>query len=178
MSDSKTLKEFTLKDRIFLDANIFLFHALDHEQFGEESTKFLGKIETGEIKGIITSLVVDEVLFKILVASASMFIEKPSIWNIRRKLKEKKFKEEVYQPVEEYKDYIWSLTQNGLEIIGLEEKMAFESVALGRQYGLLTSDAMHLAAMKVADIAHIATNDSDFLVVDFITVWNLKETDA
>ena len=88
-----------------------------------------------------------------------------------RKLKEKEFSRSIYKPVKEYKDYLKELTSNGLSIIDLDWDITEDSVDLGEEYGLLTSDAFHVAAIKRNGIFHVATNDSDFDNIDFITVW-------
>lgn len=161
------------EDKIFIDANIFLFHAFNNKDFGEECTNFLRRIETGEIKAIINPIIIDETLFKILMAEISKLISKPSLWDIKKKLKEndKEFIRSIYKPVNEYKDYLNELYNGGLNVAELNWNIAVDSVAMGEKYGLLTSDAFHAATMKQNGIKHIATNDSDFDSVEFLTIW-------
>ena len=64
------LANFIADEPIFVDANIFLFHAFDDEKHGEAATSFLTRIENKEIGALTSSLVVDEVFFKILVQEA------------------------------------------------------------------------------------------------------------
>jgi len=165
------LQEYRLSDKIFVDANIFLFHALDIKDYSDDCTIFLKRIEAGEISAIITPLVIDEVLFKILVATASTLINKPSLWDIKKKMKEQEFSRSVYSSVRKYQDYLVELKKSGLSIIELDWKIVEESVALGEKYGLLISDAFHVATLKHNGIFHIATNDSDFDNIDLFTVW-------
>jgi len=65
------LNNYALEEKIFIDANIFIFNALDDPRFGENATSFLEKVEKGRIKGVITPIVIDEIFFKLLVAEAS-----------------------------------------------------------------------------------------------------------
>ncbi|MCD4841097.1 MAG: PIN domain-containing protein, partial [Methanosarcinales archaeon] len=53
----------------------------------------------------------------------------------------------------------------------INERTIKKSIILGEKYGLLTTDAIHLAAMKQYEIIHLASNDSDFDKVDFIKVY-------
>ena len=53
----------------------------------------------------------------------------------------------------------------------LDRDGIFESRALREAYYLLTNDSLNLYIMKVNGIRDIATNDSDFEQVDWITVW-------
>ena len=82
------------------------FHAFDDEEHGKAATSFLTRIENEEVEALTSSLVIDEVFFKILVQEAAAHLEKPTIWNIKKAMKEKTFVEKVYAPVLEYKAYL------------------------------------------------------------------------
>jgi hypothetical protein len=84
MENVKRLKDFKSKEPIFVDANIFLFHALGTN---EEAVEFLKHIEIGEIKAVTTSLTLDEVFFKLLIEEASLHLEKTSIFKVKELLK-------------------------------------------------------------------------------------------
>lgn len=164
------LGEFAGEERIFIDANIFIYNALDDLTYADDSSDFLNLVETDRIKGVITPLVMDEVLFKILVAEASQHIDKFNIRNLKNELKKAAFSSMVYKPVKEYGEYFKELTYGGLEILTIDGGMVEKSIDLGQRYGLLTTDAIPLAAMKKYGIVQIATNDSDFERVDFVKV--------
>ncbi len=161
-------------DSIFVDANIFIYNALDNPIFAESCSDFLMLVETDKIRAVITPMVMDEVLFKILVAEASNHIEKFNIWNLKKKMRDPTFSSVVYKPVKEYGEYLIELTYAGLEILDINERTIKKSIILGEKYGLLTTDAIHLAAMKQYEIIHLASNDSDFIKVDSIKVYNPK----
>lgn len=55
--------------------------------------------------------------------------------------------------------------------MSIDEEALDMGVLLSRKYGLLISDAVHAAIMKINTIDNIATNDSDFERIDAITVW-------
>lgn len=63
-------------EKVFIDANIYLFNALDDSKYGESSTRFLERIEQGEVKAVTNVLVLNEVAFKILMAELSNYSEK------------------------------------------------------------------------------------------------------
>ena len=100
------LRNFSGKERIFIDANIFIYNALDDPNYAQASSDFLRLVETNKIKGVITPHILDEVLFKILVAEASQHIEKFNIPNLKKELKNASFSSKVYKPVKEYSDYL------------------------------------------------------------------------
>jgi predicted nucleic acid-binding protein len=169
------LNDFTGDERIFIDANIFLYNALDNPAYAEPCSDFLRLVETNQIEAVITPAVMDEVLFKILVSEASQHIDKFNLWNLKKQLNNSNFCSSIYRPVKEYAKYLKELANEGLEILGVDERTIEKSVDLGERYGLLTTDAIHLSAMKQYGIMCLATNDSDFDRVDSIRVYNPKK---
>jgi len=162
------LDRYTLKEDIFVDSNIFIYNAMDHEKHGQSSTNFLLKIEKEEIKAFTNSLVLDEIFFKILTAEASRYTEAKNIKNLKRIVRESKA---VYKPVKEYRDYIFELSLSGLKILDVDSRITLESINTAEKYNLLTADAIHVATCRFYNIKNIATNDKDFERVDFLKVW-------
>ncbi|TRZ90467.1 MAG: hypothetical protein D4R88_03680 [Methanosarcinales archaeon] len=72
------LSNFAGDERIFVDANIFIYNALDDPM--------------------------DEVLFKILISEASQHLEKFTLPNLKKEMKKSSFSSKVYKPVREYSD--------------------------------------------------------------------------
>lgn len=159
-------------ESMFVDANIYLFNALDDPKYGEASTQFLEKIEQGEIKAVTNVLVLNEVVFKILMAELSNYSEKFNIWIAKKLLKSKEIAVNAYKPVKKYLTYLKGL--EWLEIIEITPRIAFSSVDLGERYGLLPSDSFHLATMKELEITFIVTDDADFKRVDCVAVVELE----
>jgi len=56
---------------VFIDANIFLFDIFEDTDFGDASYDFIKKIESSDIKGYTSTLVLDEVLFKMILMEAT-----------------------------------------------------------------------------------------------------------
>ena len=61
---------------IYIDANIFLFIAFMEKHF-EESKDFLKKVHKKEVNGFVSIVVLDEVLFKLIQAEASVLFKIP-----------------------------------------------------------------------------------------------------
>lgn len=165
------LSNFTIDERIFIDANIFIYNAIDDPIYAESCTDFLRQVENNKIKGVITPHIMDEVLFKILVAEASQHLEKFTMSNLKKEMKNSRFSSIVYNPVKEYCDYLTELTYGGLEILTVDSGLVEKSIYLGLRYGLLTTDAIHLSTIIQYGINNIATNDSDFERIESITIY-------
>lgn len=165
------LADFVADEPIFVDANIFLFHAFNDDEYGEAATSFLTKIENEKVKALTSSLVIDEVFFKILVQEAAAHLEKPTIWNIKKAMKEKLFVEKVYAPVLEYKAYLESLAFLGMKIVEVTGVHMLTAADIGAEFGLLITDASHVAVMRERGISHLTTADADLFDIEGITVW-------
>jgi predicted nucleic acid-binding protein len=169
----KDLKDFNGKEAIFIDANIFLHHAFD---MNPVSVEFLKAVESSNLKAYTSALVIEEVMFKLIMQSASNFLEKLTWQNVKVLLKDAKTKEKVFRPVIEYRGYLDMLKDFGLVVLDLTDKDMAAAIQKAKAYGLMAADAGHLAVMERKDIVHIASSDSDFQVVSHITLWSPIET--
>lgn len=164
----RNLKDFQGEAPIFIDANIFLHHA-----FGTNtaSIEFLKRVEVENIKAYTSALVMEEVTFKLVMQSASNFIEKINLDKLKRFLKDEKNRRNAFGPVEKYMGYISTLRDMGLRIVDLTGRDIAVSIEKAMTHGLITADAAHLSVMERKGIKHIATSDEDFGIVSNITVW-------
>ncbi len=150
---------------IYLDANIFLFIAFEEKHF-EESKNFLKRVHKKEVNGFVSIVVLDEVLFKLIQAEASVIFKIPLHATV--------------QFLKKNPDKIQELTKcwNALEKILslnlaiLDAPKDFRLVMNNcREYKLMTRDALHVSVMKSNGITHITTGDEDFKRVPWVTVW-------
>ncbi len=169
---SPSLANYSASEPIFVDANIFLFHAFDDEEFSGAATAFLARIENQEIEALTSSLVIDEVLFKILVQEAAAHLQKPTIWNIKRAMRDKAFVQKIYDPVLEYKAYLEGLAFLGLNIVEVSGVHMFAAAGIGAEEGLLITDAAHIAVMRDFNLRHLASDDADLAHIPGVIVWN------
>jgi len=168
---SLNLRAFTADEPIFVDANIFLFHAFNDKAFGKAATAFLARVENQDVEALTSSLVVDEVFFKILVQEAAAHLPKPTIWNIKKALKDKTLAQRFYAPVLKYKAYLEGLTFLGLQIVDVTGAHMLAAADIGAEAGLLITDAAHIAVMRAMNIYHLATDDADLVGIAGIRVW-------
>ena len=165
----KNLKDFKEKDAIFIDANIFLHHAFDANS---TSVEFLKKVESSNLKAYTSALVIEEVTFKLVIQSASNFLDKVTIPNVKALLKDTRVRERIFEPVTEYRGYIDLLKDFGLTVLDLTDKDMTAAVHKSKTCGLITADAAHIAVMERKGITHLASNDQDFRAVSNITLWS------
>ena len=163
------LDDFDISESIFIDANIFIYVSQNDPTYGRACIDFLERVEYMEIKAITTPVVLNEVSYKLLIAKAGELLDTDRFWKIHEELKDKKFTRTCYGIVEEFRDYVGTLC--GLRVEDARIDDFNKSVDLGYEFGLVTTDSYHAAAMDRLGLKHIASNDSDFERVDFIEVW-------
>ena len=58
-----------------------------------------------------------------------------------------------------------------LTIVGVEREALDLALEFSWKYGLLATDAIHAATMKMEGLSILATNDRDFERVDWLQLW-------
>jgi len=153
---------------LFIDANVFLYAIFDHANFGEGSYRILKDVEDNSLRGISSTLVLDEVLYKMMLMEASnmnqiSLREAPSFL--------KRFPEKITK-LEKSWSHIQKIQKiENIVIKGITPEIFEKSVHIARTNKLLPHDASHLAVMESAGVKDIASNDSDFGKVKGIKVW-------
>ncbi|MCZ7403081.1 MAG: PIN domain-containing protein [Candidatus Methanoperedens sp.] len=168
MGTSMKLSSIPSGTSVFIDANIFLFEIFEDANFGDSSYDFIKKIESSEIKGYTSTLVLDEVLFKMILMEASNKFN-VSMKDVVRILKQEPEKltalEKSWENIREIQN------MDNLTIFGVSPAIFKEAVEIALTCKLLPHDATHAAVAKEMNIRNIATNDDDFERMDFIKVW-------
>ncbi|PKP55788.1 MAG: hypothetical protein CVT88_09945 [Candidatus Altiarchaeales archaeon HGW-Altiarchaeales-1] len=157
------------KGRVFVDANIFLAEILE-EDAADECMNFLQRISSGELKGSTSSIVLNEVFHRTLIADAI------ATYNLKGWL--------AVNYLKRNPDKIKELTNAhtaieniciipNLDIIDPNMSSFYDALKISIKYGLLSSDAWHVSLMLANNIENIATLDPDFQRVDKIKVWRV-----
>lgn len=153
---------------VFIDANIFLYEIFDDPVFGESSYDFMKKVESGELIGYTSTLVLDEVLFKMILMETSNKLDVP-MKNAVSFLKKHPDKLAVLRISWENIEKIQNM--DNLRILGVSPAIFKDSVEISKASKLLPHDATHAAAAKSMNIRDIATNDEDFERMGFFHIW-------
>ncbi len=151
--------------KVYIDANIFLFSAFNHPQFGHPCRDFLTRIEE-EGTGYVSDLTLNEVFHKLMIAEVSKILRvKPS-----DALSRIKWEPEVISRLEVLWEEMELIENSGINMLP-PQKLFPDFVDISRKFNLTATDAMIVGIMKKNDIKDIATNDRDFERVDFLRVW-------
>jgi len=153
---------------VFIDANIFLYKILEHWKYEQPCTKFLKDIYYGKYSGVTSIFVCNEVFHRV------MFAELFKEHNIDAKyaIKYLKNNPEVIKELGAARDAIENIAQiENLKIVGVERDALDLALDFSEKYGLLATDSIHAATMKMEGLSILATNDRDFERVDWLQLW-------
>ena len=164
----KSLDSLPSGSKIFIDTNIFLYDIMGYTKFQSACVNFLQKMEGSAYSAATSTQVLNEVMFKLILAEIT------KKYNLRRE-------NEAIRLIKERAETISSLTQvwknysaikaYPLTIYGIDQATMDTAIDLSKRFGLLISDATHIAIMKAQGIANIATNDGDFERVNGIVIY-------
>jgi predicted nucleic acid-binding protein len=153
---------------VFIDANIFLYKILEHWKYLQPCTKFLKDINYGKYSGVTSIFVCNEVFHRV------MFAELFKEHNIDAKyaIKYLKNNPDVIKELGTARYAIENIEQiENLTIVGVEREALDLALEFSGKYGLLATDAIHAASMKMEGLSILATNDRDFERVDWLQLW-------
>ncbi len=161
------MKDIPRGAAVFIDANIFIYDILAVPEYVESCMSFLKRVESQEIKGYTSILVISEVIHKLMF---SEIIEKH---NLRpdRVLKEMKNNPQIIATLEKYRNIISKIASIGIKVLPSSDKTHKKASFYIKKYRLMSNDAINAAIAKEHGIKHIATNDADFQRIDFLNVW-------
>jgi uncharacterized protein len=153
---------------VFIDANIFLYKILEHWKHLQPCTKFLKDINFGKYSGVTSIFVCNEVYHRVMIAE----LFKENKIDARYAIEYLKNNPNVIKELSAAKDAIENIGQiENLTIVGVERDALNIALDFSEKYGLLATDSIHVATMKMEGLSILATNDRDFERVDWLRLW-------
>ncbi|MCX8103173.1 MAG: type II toxin-antitoxin system VapC family toxin [Candidatus Bipolaricaulota bacterium] len=166
---AKPLSKLPTGTRVFIDANVFIYHFTGVSQ---ECREFLARCEHGEVFGVTGVFILLEVLHRLMMIEAeTKRLVTPR--NVAKKLKEKP---EIVQRLTDYQTQVDAILEMGLEILPLDAEIVAMSERYRHEYGLLVSDSVTVALALSVGITALASADRDFERVRELALY--KPTDV
>ena len=131
---------------LYLDANIFIFAALNTEALGNKAVLLLEKIQTGQDKAVTSALTFDEVFWEV---------------------KKNRGQEKALETAEAMLNF------PNLEIVAVDKTAVHFAIGLIKKYGLAPRDALHAAAAISEKVDWFITEDAHFKRIKELKVKNL-----
>ncbi len=156
--------------RIFIDANIFIYILTADPRYSDKCFQLLEGVEEGKIMAFISTLIVNEVSHVLMVLRATELVGASDLGAVFRTLPDvKKDCQQKVRVFYQYLDYLISL--GSLKVEPIDYTIACASIEYAERFGLLPSDAVHVACCCRLGIEEMATNDGDFEAVEFLRLW-------
>jgi predicted nucleic acid-binding protein len=152
--------------RVFIDANIFIYH-FTHTARTAACTKFFQRVEVGDIEGITSVITLAEVAHRLMILEAIQ-MHGLSPHAVVRKLKEHPV---LVQQLSHYKVVTETVPAFNVAVESITSTHLRTAQGLSGAYGLLTNDSLTAAVMQSLALTDLAMNDPDFSLVPAITVW-------
>ena len=166
-----TLADLRDGDRVFVDANIFIYH------FGGRSVEckaFLERCGRRNLLAYTSTAVLAEVLHRCMVAEAiakGLVTARTAV----RKLGETP---ETVKQLTEYQDDVSKIPHMNITILPLTLEIIQASAEIRKGEGLLTNDSFVVAFMRSQELTHLATANGDFDRVGGIAVYKPTDLDG
>jgi len=162
----KVLGSIPIGKAVFVDANVFHFYLRGPMEVRKECTKFLERIEKGEILGYTSVLVLDELMYKILLRKIEEKHKQNPLVIIGNDVGEiGKNSSHVRDAIEIV------LGISGLNVLDVTKEDLQNAPDLMELFSLLPRDAVHLSVMLSHRMSDIASSDNDFDRVKDLIRW-------
>ena len=165
-SSPKDVAALPSGSRVFIDANIFIYH-FTHVPLTAACTKFLQRVEIGDIEGIASVITLAE------VAHHLMILEAIQIHGLFPHAAVRKLKENPALVQQLSHDKVVTETVPAFNVVveTITSTHLRTAQGLSGACGLLTNDSLTAAVMQSLALTDLASNDPDFSLVPALTGW-------
>jgi predicted nucleic acid-binding protein len=151
------LHEIEPGSKIFVDANIFVYHFSKGSEYNKSCTDFLYRVENSKIHGITSAAVMQEATHRLMMVEASALLN-AEIKNLPKYLKQHP---DIVKQLTKHLIVPRKISELNIEIIRITPKLIEESQDIKTKYGFLSNDSLTVKIMEEHGISSIASNDLD-----------------
>lgn len=143
--------------RVFVDANILVYHFAPHPTFGSDCNNFLRRIESGNVEGFTATHVVGEAAHRLMILEAKLLFGWPS--KVVDRLKQRP---DALLQLTRFRTAVEDVLRSRIGVLAIEPQRLADSAEVSQQFGLLGNDALSVAMMQSHGLSNLASHDSDF----------------
>lgn len=145
-------------EMVFLDANVFIHFFGRDPDFGPPARDLLRRIENGELRGVTTTHILAEVLHRLMTIEAMQTLGWPYA-GIAQRLRQHP---DSIERLHLFQECVREISDSPVAIHEVTLANLSEATAISAAQGLLTNDAIVIAAMRELGLNLIASEDADF----------------
>lgn len=161
------LHEIETGSKVFIDANIFVYHFSKGSQFNKSCTDFLHRVETSQMHGFTSTGIIMEASHRLMMVEASSALD-IEIRNLPKYLKQHP---DVVKQLTKHLTVPQRISELNCEIVQTTLKNVIDSQLNKTKYGVLSNDSLTLKIMEDTGINNFASNDSDFKRVEWLKLY-------
>lgn len=143
---------------VFVDANVLVYSYGADPTYGGACTDLRERIELGDLRGFMTSGMLNEVGHRLMTLEACRMFG----WayaGIARRMR--RHPAEI-QKLQEFRKAMDEIVAIGVQVLPVRVDDVLTAGDLSLQYGLLSGDALIVAIMQAQGLTNLASNDADF----------------
>ena len=161
------LEAFPDGGRLFVDANVFLYHCWDQSPQSPICSRLFARIELGLVRGVTSTTVLTEVTHRLLIAEAIARYPEST----RHPVRFLKRHPVLVRTLSRTQLIVERLTHLPFQVISLTPALWHRAALLSQELGLLMNDAITVACLRRLRLRHLASADRDFRRVPRLTCW-------
>jgi predicted nucleic acid-binding protein len=151
----------------FLDANILYYHVIAQEGLSDYCTALIREIVLGQRKAATTATAMSDAVHKVMFTEAATFYKRPRA-GLLAWIKDDPG---AIKQLSVFRAAAERFAELPLWMLQVNEDSVKMAADISAATGLLSGDALNLAAMEENDIRHLVTNDDDYDGIAGVTVW-------
>lgn len=163
-----TLEKIPPGASVFIDANIFIYHFVGQS---DDCSRFIQRIEEREIKGIVGTHIVAEIIHRMMMLEAlqsGLITSGSPSQKVRKQRK-------LIGNLNIFASQGRQLLALPLEIPPLTTSLLQEGITTATKHHLLMNDALIIALMREKNITYLASADRDFEEIPGIKLYRPKD---
>jgi predicted nucleic acid-binding protein len=153
-----TFDQIPVGTDVFLDANTLIYHFTAEPSFGAACTRLVERIEQGDLRGFTSADVLSDTAHRMMTIEAMQCFGWPMTGLAARLRKQ----HAEIAKLDQFRQAIEKVPQLRIQVWNTTLDLVLSAAKLSRQHGLLSADALILAAMQFHGLTTIATHDADF----------------
>jgi predicted nucleic acid-binding protein len=143
---------------LFVDANTLVYHFAAEPVLGPPCRRLLDRINRGDVQGFISTDVLSDVAHRLMTLEAIRRFGWPFA-GIAQRLRSHP---DHVQQLSDFRAAVDEVLQSGIRVLAIPAPLVAKAAAISQQFGLLSGDALIVAAMREQELTHLASHDADF----------------
>jgi predicted nucleic acid-binding protein len=145
-------------ESVVVDANTLVYHFTAHVRYGQLCTHLMDRIDRQEIQGFTSAHVLGEMAHRIMTIEAAATFGWP-FDRIAYRLRQ--HPNEVRQ-LTQFRLAVDEVLASRIQVLPTLPNLMSAAATVSQQTGLLTNDALLVAAMQTRGLTALVSNDADF----------------